>query len=71
MIIIKTTFELQEIIKNEEIYPPEESLSPLQKGKFYKCGCGENHEVAKTSIGGACRGRSIAHSGVGKVGLIF
>jgi hypothetical protein len=46
MIIIKTTFELQEIIKNEEIYPPEESLSPLQKGKFYKCGCGENHEVA-------------------------
>lgn len=66
MIIIKTSFELQEIIKNEEIYPPEDSLSPLQKGKFYKCGCGESHEVDKTSIGGACRGRSVAHSGIGK-----
>ena len=66
MKIIKTREELQEIIKDEEIFPPQESLSPLQKGKFYKCGCGENHEVAKTSIGGACRGRSIAHSGVGK-----
>jgi hypothetical protein len=31
MIMIKTVEELQEIIKDEEIYPPEESLSPTAK----------------------------------------
>jgi len=66
MKIIKTREELQEIIKDEEIYPPQDSLSPLNKGKFYKCGCGESHEVSQMPIGGACRGRSIAHSGIGK-----
>jgi len=66
MKMIKTVVELQEIIKDEEIYPPQDSLSPLQKGKFYKCGCGESHEVSTASIAGACRGRSVAHSGIGK-----
>lgn len=64
--MIKTVEELQEIIRDEEIHPPQDSLSPLQKGKFYKCGCGENHEVSTASIAGACRGRSVAHSGIGK-----
>lgn len=66
MKMIKTVEELQEIIRDEEIHPPQDSLSPLQKGKFYKCGCGENHEVSTASIAGACRGRSVAHSGIGK-----
>ena len=38
----------------------------LQKNKKYKCGCGKTHAVDTAMIGAACRGRSIAHSGVGK-----
>jgi len=63
---LKTVEEIQEALVNEELHPPQASLSVLQKGKKYKCGCGKSHPVDKTPIGASCRGRSIAHSGVGK-----
>ena len=66
MKILKTIEEIQEVLRNEELHPPQESLSTLQKNKTYKCGCGEFHPVDTTPIGAACRGRSFAHSGVGK-----
>lgn len=63
---LKTVEEIQEALVNEELHPPQASLSVLQKGKKYKCGCGQSHPVETTPVGAACRGRSIAHSGVGK-----
>tara|TARA_B100001057_G_C22647377_1_gene870672 strand:- start:70 stop:378 length:309 start_codon:yes stop_codon:yes gene_type:complete len=66
MKIIKSLEKLQEVLQNEELHPPEASLSTLNKNKEYKCGCGNNHAVDTAMIAAACRGRSIAHSGVGK-----
>ncbi len=63
---ISTIEELQEALSEEELHPPEATLSDLNKNKFYKCGCGKSHPVDKARVGAACRGRSIAHSGVGK-----
>ena len=63
---LKTIEEIQEALASEELHPPQATLSDLMKDKIYECGCGESHAVDKAIVGAACRGRSIAHSGVGK-----
>ena len=63
---LKTVEEIQEALAEEEIHHPEASLSTMMKDKTYVCGCGKWHPVDNTPIGAACRGKSIAHSGVGK-----
>jgi hypothetical protein len=63
---LKTVEEIQEVLLNEELHHPETTLSHLMNNKIYKCGCGNSHAVDKAIVGAACRGRSIAHSGVGK-----
>ena len=63
---LKTIEEIQEALGEEDIHPPHATLSDMMKNKTYKCGCGQSHPVDTTPVGAACRGRSIAHSGVGK-----
>lgn len=66
MKILKSIEEIQEALSEEDLHPPEATLSTLMKNKKYKCGCGKEHSVDTAQVGAACRGRSIAHSGVGK-----
>ena len=66
MKILKTKKQLIKAIEDEEMFPPDQSLNDTMKGKMYKCGCGQSHGVAEMPVGAACRGRGIAHSGVGK-----
>ena len=63
---LKNLKELREELANEELHPPHESLSTLNKDKTYNCGCGSWHPVDSTPIAAACRGRGVAHSGIGK-----
>ena len=64
--ILKSTKELTEVLQGEDLFHPEQSLSKFNIGKFYKCGCGDVHEVSKAGIIAACRGISFAHSNPGK-----
>ena len=66
MKILKSIEKIKEALDEEDIHPPEATLSMMMKNKTYKCGCGQAHPVDTTPVGAACRGRSIAHSGVGK-----
>tara|TARA_B110000503_G_C6970751_1_gene339098 strand:+ start:41 stop:343 length:303 start_codon:yes stop_codon:yes gene_type:complete len=66
MKILTTKEEIVQALANEELHPPEASLSMMMKNKTYNCGCGKFHPVDTAKIGAACRGRSVAHSGVGK-----
>ena len=66
MKILKSIEKIKEALDEEDIHPPEATLSMMMKNKTYKCGCGSTHPVDTTPVGAACRGRSIAHSGVGK-----
>lgn len=63
---LKTIEEIQNALAEEDLHPPQATLSMMNKNKKYKCGCGKSHPVDTTPVGAACRGRSIAHSGVGK-----
>lgn len=63
---LKTIEEIQNALAKEDLHPPQATLSMMMKNKTYKCGCGKSHPVDKTPVAAACRGRSIAHSGVGK-----
>ena len=66
MRILKNHKEIEEALGEEDIHPPQATLSDMMKNKIYQCGCGSSHPVDTTPVGAACRGRSIAHSGVGK-----
>ena len=66
MKILKNQKEIQEALAEEDIHPPQATLSDMMKNKTYQCGCGSSHPADSTPVGAACRGRSIAHSGVGK-----
>jgi len=66
MKILKTLEEIQDALAEEDVHPPEATLSTLMKNKIYNCGCGKEHAVDTAPVGASCRGRSIAHSGVGK-----
>jgi hypothetical protein len=66
MKILKSIEKIKEALDEEDIHPPEATLSMMMKNKIYKCGCGNTHPVDITPVGASCRGRSIAHSGVGK-----
>ncbi len=63
---LKTIEEIQNALAEEDLHPPQATLSMMNKNKKYKCGCGKSHPVDTTPVGAACRGRSIAHSGIGK-----
>ena len=63
---LKTIEEVQNALAEEDLHPPQATLSMMNKNKKYKCGCGKSHPVDTTPVGAACRGRSIAHSGIGK-----
>ena len=66
MKILTTKEEIAQALAKEELHPPEASLSMMMKNKTYNCGCGKFHPVDTATIAAACRGISIAHSGVGK-----
>jgi len=66
MRILKNEKEIKEALAEEDIHPAQATLSDMMKNKIYQCGCGSSHPVDTTPVGAACRGRSIAHSGVGK-----
>ena len=66
MKVLKNLNEIQEALAEEDIHPPQATLSDMMKNKIYNCGCGGSHRVDLAPVGAACRGRSIAHSGVGK-----
>ena len=53
---LKNLKELREELANEELHPPHESLSTLNKDKTYNCGCGSWYPVDSTPIAAACRG---------------
>ena len=54
MKILKSIEKIKEALDEEDIHPPEATLSMMMKNKIYKCGCGNTHPVDITPVGASC-----------------
>ena len=67
MKILKKADEIISAISEAKLQSPNKLTSlKYNDNVMFECGCGKEHAVDTAPVGASCRGRSIAHSGVGK-----